>query len=158
MKKSLFGIASTVILMTGGMVTAASPAHADSTACNQVFTDVPGEVLYNGNGRDVNLPATLHGKKVRLYNGRGFNQSYATVDNPSPGDIVSIDRALDSDKRNTTKKWWRTDEIRSWEYCQANTDTRSRTPTMNNWHVPMRVCLRHNGALQCSNIWYADQS
>jgi hypothetical protein len=158
MKKTLVTLGSVGVLVVGGLVGFVPEAHANSSACNQAFVDVPGQVLYNGNGRDVNLPATLHGKKVHLYNGRAFNQSYATVDNPSPGDVISIDRATDSDKRHTTKKWWRTDEIHGWEYCEANTDSYWRTPTMNNWHIPMRVCLRHNGALQCSNIWYADQT
>jgi hypothetical protein len=145
-------------LIIGGITIVPSAAYADSGACNEGFADVPGEVIYNGNGVDVNLPAKLHGKTVHLMNGRAANQSYATVDNPSPGDIISIDRATDSDKLNTTKKWWRTNEIGGWEYCQANTNSYRRTPTMNNWHIPMRVCLRHNGALQCSNIWYADQT
>jgi hypothetical protein len=85
-------------------------------------------VRYDGNGRDVNYPAKLHGKTVHLYTGR-----------------------------NTTQKWWRTDQIRGWEYCQGNTDYRTRTPTMNNFHVPMRGRLRHIGALQCVNTWYANQ-
>ncbi|MFC0552709.1 hypothetical protein ACFFHJ_17625 [Planotetraspora thailandica] len=94
-------------------------------------------------------------------NGGAFNQSYARVENASAGDIVSIDRATDSDKRNTTKKWWFTEQIGSWEYCQRTvyaTGNTVHSPTINNWHTPVRVCLRHNGALQCTNVWYADQT
>lgn len=133
----------------------------DSGACNSVPPlDLYKQVLYNGNGTDRNYPAKLHGKTVRLMNGGAFNQSYAVVENPSAGDIVSIDRATDSDKKNTTKKWWKTSEIRGWEYCQTKTGSGGKwlSPSMNNWHVPMRVCLRHKGALQCTNVWYADQS
>ncbi|MEU8036322.1 hypothetical protein [Streptosporangium sp. NPDC049078] len=148
-------------------VTGLAPtANADSSACNTPVPDVYKEVLYSSgsarwNGRDVAYPAKLHGKTVRLMNGGAFNQSYAKVENATAGDIVSIDRTTDSDKVNTTKKWWFTDQIRGWEFCQKTVSTTGSTvhsPMINNWHRPVRVCLRHNGALQCANVWYADQS
>jgi len=137
-------------------------AQADSKACNRVFTDIAGEVFYDkGKSPDHNYPLRLHGKTVHLMNGKGFNQSYALVDRPSIGDIVSIDRATDPDKLKTKKKWWDTSEIHSWEFCELKVTANAAhwpSPTINNWHVPVRVCLRHNGALQCANTWYADQS
>ena len=140
-------------------------AYADSAACTTNYFDpwTWGEVLYGSshsdyNGRDIALPATLHGKTVRLMNGRYTNKSFARVENPSAGDIVSIDRA--TSVTNTTRTWWYTYQISSWEYCQTRIDSSggwARSPAIDNWHRPVRVCLRHNGALQCTNIWYADQ-
>jgi hypothetical protein len=139
---------------------AASPAKSQSGACTWPhLADYYKDIIYDGNKRDINYPATLHGKTVRLMNGGSTNHSFAWVENASAGDILSIDRATDPDKKNTTQKWW-TSGIGKWEYCEQkgwrNGDW--GTPSMSNWHVPMRVCLRHNGALQCANIWYADQT
>ena len=135
----------------------------DSAACNRFAVDLFGEYIHGSSSAagDKRYPATLHGKTVRFWNGRAFNQTYAQVVNPSAGDIVSIDRTTDSDKQNTTQSIWNTSQIRGWEFCQtkaAESGGVANSPAMNNWHIPMRVCLRHNGALQCTNVWHADQT
>ncbi|KAM3096908.1 hypothetical protein ACKFKG_09480 [Phormidesmis sp. 146-35] len=153
---------SLCLLLSLTLLETTPAARADSAACNRPFADIPREVLYKGNGRDHNYPARLHGKTVRLINGARFHQSYALVERPSKGDIVSIDRTTDPDKLNTKQKWWDGSKIRNWEFCQSkvtiNNAPRWTSPTIYNLHVPVRVCLRHNGALQCANTWYADLS
>jgi hypothetical protein len=150
------------VVMIGGLLTVtASTAQADSRACGGAPGDVYKDIEYKGNGVDFNYPAKLHGKTVRLRNGGAFNHSFAAMKSPlsiSDGEILSIDRATrwgTPFRQSKDRAWYDTSQIFEWEYCQS--EGFWLTPAMNNWRTPMRVCLRHNGALQCANLWYEDR-
>lgn len=172
MHRKAHALSATFLLVMGSLAVGAgsASAHTSAVSCRtDTYFDVKGwgEILYGSdhsdwNGKDIAYPATLHGKTVRLMNGRYTNRMYAKVINPSTGDIVSVDRAKGIS--GTTRVWWRTDEVAAqggWDYCETKVTSSGgewKSPWVPGWQVPVRVCLRHNGALQCTNIWRADNS
>jgi hypothetical protein len=153
-------------------VSAVMPNAANAAvSCKTGATDYAdikgwGEIVYNEaslaganyNGRDLALPATLHGRKIRLMNGRQSDKMYAKADSWSSGDIISIDWA----RTSTSQSWRFTNQITGgWDYCEKTLGTgnvlfNDRSPVVPGRDHPVRVCLRHAGALQCTNIWRAD--
>jgi hypothetical protein len=165
-------VLGTALLITGMGALAPNAASA-FVSCGTGTTDYAdvngwGEIIYteasvsgsNYNGRDLALPATLHGRKIRLMNGRYTDKMYAKADSWSSGDIISIDWA----RATTTQSWRFTSQISGgWDYCEKTLGTgnvlfRDRSPVVPGRNHPVRVCLRHAGSLQCTNIWRSDHS
>lgn len=155
-----------------------SPAHAASYCHtnNRNTFGVDKAVLFDGGRGDLQYPAILHGKKVYLASNSANASAKAYAEGLAPGDILSIDRA-NFDVRNVPKNcnnpyknvicgpghyWLSTTYVQqhgTWDYCETfNRDqyNNMETPRIDGAHHAVRVCLRHNGGLQCTNVWYAD--
>jgi hypothetical protein len=151
-------VASAVMLN----VAASAPAQAASS-CHRNSGSVLGagevEVSFGSTG-DMKYPATLHGRKVRLFTDSGNASAYA-VALLQPGDILSIDRSnFEVRGPRSDHNWLTTSEVQArgdWDYCEVTgPGSQIATPRIDGAHRAVRVCLRHNGGLQCTNIWYAD--
>lgn len=104
----------------------------------------------------THYPVRLFGVRVHLVNGASRNYSHAIVyDGLRPGDQLAIQRAKNF---TTTKRWWTTGELgrRGIDYDTCVGSPGRRSPLVQNWHVPVRVCMYRHGFRACSNWWYAD--
>ncbi len=108
-------------------------------------------------------PVQLHGRTVILYTGRRTAKAYASAGGLGQNDILSIDRSRNAFIGNDLDhKWPYTHQVAAnggWDYCEDKSGrSTQKTPTVDGYQHAVRVCLRRNGALQCSNVWYSDQN
>ncbi|GGT33542.1 hypothetical protein [Streptomyces chromofuscus] len=147
---SLCSAITTAVLAASAVAVTTEPAQADAI-CHTTW-----EIAY----RDVGTyyPVTLHGTTVYLQSGspNGSARAKASL---RAGDILTLDRS----KYQTTRKWSTTtqvmNELNGYDYCgiTASTSGTHYTQQIEGYQNAIRVCLRRSGALQCSNMWYADQ-
>lgn len=142
-----------LLLLLVSLTTTATPANASTAPCG----------VYNLIGGNL-APNSLHDTRVYL-----CYSDVATSPNGLPfrawakaymrsGDILSIDRSI-GDINST--EWPTTSTVQSegggWTYKE--TTSRGGWTTagyMEAFYNAVRICVRHNGALQCQNVWFAD--
>ncbi|SCF46434.1 hypothetical protein GA0070564_11376 [Micromonospora mirobrigensis] len=146
------------------MVQAGTPTGAEAAnACFLGNYNALGdsEVNRSGSTGDTRYPATLHGKTVHLYTNVANASVVATVDGASTGDVVSIDRSVFRVSGTADHYFKTTAQIQAlgtWDYCEktATSSGKLTSKRIDGAHHYVRVCLRHSGALQCTNVWYGD--
>lgn len=154
---------ATTVVMTAVLPSAAHASAACHTGANSIMPDYDLTGSWGSTG-DLKYPAVLHGKKIHLYTDRGNASAYAKGENLSKGDILSIDRSnwrLNPQTEKAEHYWLSTAKVGArgtYDYCEkkiTSAGTQS-TPRIDGAHRAVRPCLRHKGALQCTNVWYAD--
>jgi hypothetical protein len=76
--------------------------------------------------------------------------------------ILSIDRSsFPVTGPRKDHNWLTTDDVQrrgTWDFCETRAGSRGtyQSRRIDGAHRAVRVCLRHQGAIQCTNIWYAD--
>lgn len=142
----------TLASMGGLAVPRPQAAHA-AAACH-----LAGDSIYGIVG--THYPVTLHGVSVGLRSGVSHGAAYA-IGNVHAGDIISIDRANFTISGSASHYWFDTIWVLAhgtYDYCEYRAPANGvyQTFIIDGAHRPVRACLRHNGALQCANWWYAD--
>jgi hypothetical protein len=157
----LFALSLVASVVVAG-VAAPSPAQAAGTCHHNGGSILPdNDVQGNfGSTGDMKYPATLHGRTVRLITDSGNASAYAGA-LLQAGDVLSIDRSnFEVRGPRSDHNWLTTTDVQSrgtWDYCEVTgPGVYVTTPRIDGAHRAVRVCLRHNGGLQCTNIWYAD--
>jgi hypothetical protein len=121
-----------------------------------------GTVGCSSDPRRECYPARLHGTWIYLFTGRSSARAFAEAW-LNPGDILSIDRSRAEFKGNDwDHKWPWTHQVAAaggWDYCERRAPLYNfwRTPQVDGYKHAVRVCLRRNGDLRCTNTWYSDQ-
>ncbi|WP_440065532.1 hypothetical protein [Streptosporangium sp. OZ121] len=144
-------------LMTVGLVTTATPAHAAAKCVTATEWTLYG---------DVNTK-TLRGYSVKLQSGRTSAAARAQSNVP-PGGIISIDRSINQFTPTAAEKsaghgWRTTTQVANnggYDYCEGK-NTASSTVFMSTKSVEgsynaVRQCLRVSGTIECSSQWYVD--
>ncbi|MGW1887428.1 hypothetical protein [Streptomyces sp. NPDC001970] len=147
---SLSSAITAALLAASAVAVTAEPAQA-AAHCHTTW-----EIGYKNVG--THYPVTLHGTTVYLQSGspNGSARAYANL---RTGDILTLDRS----KYQTTRTWSTTtqvmNELNGYDYCgiTASSNGTRYTQQIEGYQNAIRVCLRRGGALQCSNMWYADQ-
>jgi hypothetical protein len=154
-----------------------SPARAAADCHPKGWSGIPDyydEVKYTDPNRtsgDFRYPATLHGTTVRLMTDTGNASTYVSAI-LRKGDVLSIDRTnflvsdLIPDALPLTegkpgyyfRETYSIEGKGTWDYCEttATHNGAFATPHIDGSNRFVRACLRRNGGLQCTNMWYGD--
>jgi hypothetical protein len=143
-------LAVAVLGVAVGVVVVGTAVPAEAASCKTADIDAYAEI-------GTHYPFSWHGRVVRLYNGRAFNDTYAVLGAGQAGDQLLIQRGTVEESQTWIPGSW----VQSAQGCPWVTVPPGQytavTRAWDNWKHPVRACLYIPAyGTYCHNWWYVD--